>query len=62
VWAVDDDQLEQVAGPVRSEHQEAEWVLADFFDDECVRDSVIDVGVVDVVAVCRRQNLHTAIS
>jgi hypothetical protein len=60
--AVEDDQFEEVASTVRSEHEEAKRVVADFFADKQMAERVIDVESVDVVALCRRQDLHTTIS
>jgi hypothetical protein len=60
--AVEDDQLEEVPGLVGPEHQEAKWVVANLIDDDGVSECMVDVGLVDAVPVCRRQDLHTAIS
>jgi hypothetical protein len=48
LWAVQDDELEQVAGPVRTEDEVADRVIADLLYGRVAR-RVLDVRLVDVV-------------
>lgn len=43
VGAVEDDQLQELPGSVRAEHEVAEWVVADLFDDYGVLHGMVDV-------------------
>ena len=41
VWAIQHHQFEQVRGPIRTEHQVAEWILADLVDSQGVHQCVL---------------------
>ena len=57
--SVEHDNLEQVAGAVRSDHQIAHRIVANLFDDERMPDGVIDVFGVDAVLSRRGEEVHT---
>ena len=57
--SVDDDDLEQIAGPVTPGEQESRRVVTELDPDDGVVVGVGDVFVGDSVTPGRRVNLHT---
>lgn len=54
-----DDDLEQVASPIRADDQPAVGILSGVFDGECMVDGVVDVLIGDTVLSRRVVNLHS---
>jgi hypothetical protein len=62
VWSVEDDEFEDVPGPVRPEQEITEWVVADLLDGERAGHGMVDVVVGNAMATRRREDVHTLIS
>ncbi len=54
---VEDDQLQEVAGPVGTQHQVPGRVLADLLDEQRVPQAVLNVLVLNAVASCRGEHV-----
>lgn len=56
---IEDDELEQIAGAVRSEDQVAHRIVAHLLDDECMAKRVLDVVGLAAMSTRRRKDVHT---
>jgi len=56
--AVEDDQLKEVASPVRTEDEVASRVLTDLLDDKGILECMLHVPLGDPMARGRAEDLH----